>query len=193
MSVFFASLILIIPLVLQENLLFVTAYFFIFLCLVSVRKKKVKILPSIFMICSITLFSLLLPFGKILFTVGKFSVTAGALALGLKKSFVLCGMVFLSQFATSFVVKIPGKVGNLLSRIFFYFNRFSNVEIKKGQVLQKIDNALCDVYFEDDNYENSGAETDLNHTIKSVSKKTERIWLFAIILVNLFCFCLLFL
>ena len=148
------SLLLIIPRVLQENFLFLFLQFITMIYLAYLRKKRVKLLPSFFVTISLVFFSLLSPFGKILFSFGKFTITEGALILGLKKSFVLCGMVFISQIATSFELKIKGNFGKMISGVFYWFNIFSSIEKedrkKMGLNLKSIDEYLCKVYFSEE-------------------------------------------
>ena len=53
------------------------------------RKRKIKVLPVLCLVFFITLFSLLTPGGKILFSVGKLNVTQDAIEDGLFKSGIL--------------------------------------------------------------------------------------------------------
>ena len=94
----------------------------VFLAAVFIVRKKVRILPSLFITLSVTFFHALNPFGEVLFYVGKWAITLGALQEGLAKSSVLVGMVFVSQFAVSRNITLPGRTGFLVSRIFHIFD-----------------------------------------------------------------------
>ena len=178
------SLLLIFPLVLQENIIILFAQFLVMILLAFIRKKRVKLLPSFFITISLVFFSLLSPFGKVWLSFGKFTITEGAFFLGLKKSFVLCGMVFISQLATSFDFNIKGAFGKMISEVFYWFNIFSSAKKKnKGKKvklnLKSVDEYLCEIYFED-NHNSSGEEI-------SFAKKTSKtkIWTVTLIFINL--------
>lgn len=100
-----------------------TALFFTF----AFIKKcgKIKLMPSFFMTLSIAFFQLFSPEGKTLFSFGTFRITEGALFLGLHKSAILCGMVFLSQSAVDSRLRLPGKFGNFLQTMFAVFEELS--------------------------------------------------------------------
>ena len=178
------SLLLIFPLVLQENIIILFAQFLVMVLLAYIRKKRVKLLPSFFITISLVFFSLLSPFGKVWLSLGKFTITEGAFFLGLKKSFVLCGMVFISQLATSFDFNIKGAFGKMISEVFYWFNIFSSAKKKnKGEKvklnLKSIDEYLCEIYFAD-NHNSSSDEI-------SFAKKTgkTKIWTVTLIFINL--------
>ena len=124
------SLLLIFPLVFQKNLVILYNQFFLMIIFAFIRKKRVKLLPSFFITLSLVFFSLLSPFGKVWFSIGNFTITEGAFLLGLKKSFVLCGMVFISQIATSFEFNIKGNFGKMISEVFYWFSIFSDFSKK---------------------------------------------------------------
>lgn len=187
------SLLLIFPLVLQDNILIVFSQFVAMIIIAFVRKKKVKLLPSVFVISFLVIFSLLSPFGKIWFNIGSFTITEGAFFLGLRKGFVLCGMVFISQLATSFEIKIKGKFGNLISNVFYWFNIFSSVDKEKrkkmGLNLKSIDEYLYEIYFEN---EKSQETPNLNGFLKT-NKVNSKFWITFLLIANfIFYFLLIF-
>lgn len=85
---------------------------------VFIKKKKIRIIPSLIIIFSVTVLSLFTPEGKILWQWGSFKFTEGALCSGLLKSGKLCAMVFLSQLAVSGEIDFPGKMGIFLKKVF---------------------------------------------------------------------------
>lgn len=111
------------------------------------RRGKVKILPSVFITIFITLFALLSPTGKILYAFGKFVITEDALLLGLRKSATLVGMVFLSQFAISPRLELPGKVGKFMQEVFSIFDSLTSERIKfrRGHIIASLDARLCEL------------------------------------------------
>jgi len=136
------------PFLFQDNINILSLEVFGFFLLALLRRGKVKVLPSFFMIISITFFSLLVPYGKVLVKFWGFSVTQGALEGGLKKSLILVGMLFLSQLAFSKKVLLPGKIGSFISLVFFYLEEFSHrkVLLNSKNIIESIDNNLMQVY-----------------------------------------------
>lgn len=184
------SLLLIFPLVFQKNLVILFIQFFSMIIFAFIRKKRVKILPSFFITFSLVFFSLLSPFGKVWFSIGNFTITEGAFLLGLKKSFVLCGMVFISQIATSFEINIKGNFGKMISEVFYWFSIFSDFskkaksesklqinEKKKSKLsLKSIDEYLCELYFEE--------KQDKNNNAHKTEESGEKFWTILLILLN---------
>lgn len=112
------------------------------------RKGRVKLMPSVFITLTVTVFALFNPFGRVLFTLGKFRITEGALLSGLHRSGILCGMVFLSQIFVSKRIKLPGKAGVLVSNVFIILDTLGQKRIKfeKGKIIESIDNRLCEIW-----------------------------------------------
>jgi hypothetical protein len=63
------------------------------------------------------------PSGEVLFTLGSFPITAGALQWGLIKTTTLLGLIYLSQFAIHPGLQLPGVLGGIIGKTFFYFER----------------------------------------------------------------------
>ena len=188
------SLLLIFPLVFQKNLVILFIQFILMIIFAFIRKKRVKILPSFFITLSLVIFSLLSPFGKVWFSIGNFTITEGAFLLGLKKSFVLCGMVFISQIATSFEFNIKGNFGKMISEVFYWFSIFSDFskkakseskllidEKKKSKLsLKSIDEYLCDLYFKE--------KESIYTEKKDVQKNNSIFWSIILVFANILFF-----
>ena len=118
-------------------------------------KKFVKNLISSFMLLlSIVFFSLLLPSGKLLFSIGSFKITQDALFLGLRRGLILILSVYFSKFIILFLPPLKGKFGSFVNLIFIYFNKLSSfsdkTENSKGEkLLKKLDNHFLKVYNSD--------------------------------------------
>ncbi len=78
-------------------------------------QKRVRISYYIFFIASIVFFSLLLPSGKLLYTIGPLRITQGALEEGVFRGITLSAYVFLSLWAISPHLSLPGYGGKVLS------------------------------------------------------------------------------
>lgn len=89
--------------------------------------RRFRILPNLLIILSMVIVHILQPSGRVLWAVGGFMVTAGALQTGLHKALVLIAMVYVSQYMTSGKPNLPGKLGKLLSVQLAYFGEFSQL------------------------------------------------------------------
>lgn len=132
---------------------FLWFFVFLFFTIACLKCKKVKILPSLFVVVFVTFFSLLSPAGQILLTLGSFKVTLDSLLLGLRRSGILVGMVFLSRIIISFgnrnlILSNFGEIGQKLTKVFFWFNLLTEkkISLKKGHIIQQIDERLLEIW-----------------------------------------------
>ena len=99
-------------------------------------------------------FSLLLPSGKLLFSIGSFKITQEALFLGLRRGLILILSVYISKFVILFLPPIKGKFGSFINLIFVYFKELStfndkNENSRNENFLKKLDNHFLKVYNSD--------------------------------------------
>ena len=113
-----------------------------------VRRKKIRIVPSVLLTACVTFFTLLSPLGKTLTIIRSFRITQDALFIGLQKSAVLVGMVFFSQTIVSYNITLPGKAGRLIADVLFWFNQLTvqRISFKKGHIIAQIDEILCNLW-----------------------------------------------
>ena len=121
--------------------------FLFFVVNLILRKGRVKILPSIMMIVTITFFSLLSPSGRIIFYIRSFAITEDSLRLGLSKSLILVSMVFASQV----IVKLIREYNHSNNFLFGIFDMFSlmtetRVSLKKGHIIEQLDDILLSMW-----------------------------------------------
>lgn len=133
------------------QLLVLWTFVILFFILASIKRKKVHFLPSLVITLSITFFALLSPHGKVLLTLGNFKITQESLILGLKKSGILVGMVFLSQSIISPRIKLPGKAGAFLREVFYWLEKLTDVKLnfKTKNIIETIDSRLCEIWEEE--------------------------------------------
>ena len=117
-------------------------------------RKKIKVIPVVVVTLSITLITLLIPNGKVLFRINflnSFPITQGAFLKGLQKSAVLSGTVFLSRIFISKKILLPGTIGALISKTFFYFEKLTEkkIDLKSKNILKNIDARLCEIWNEE--------------------------------------------
>lgn len=139
------SLIFMILLMVVKNLWVQIGIVLLFFVLVLIKRHgKVKWLPSLLILIFVTLFSLCVPFGKVLFSIGTWKITLGALSSGLERSFLLIGMVFISQFMVDKNISLPGKLGFMVESIFLVYDRLvvEKISFKKRNIVEAIDEKL---------------------------------------------------
>lgn len=135
-----------------KNLFVVYGLLVFFVIMVFVKKKKVSILPSVIIILSVTALSLLTPYGKILCSFGKWNITLGALEAGLLRSGKLCAMVFMSQSAVDKNMKLPGRFGAFMERVFGIVSQLTEEKIvlekgkKLASIVPAVDKKLLEVW-----------------------------------------------
>lgn len=92
---------------------------------------RVRLLPGLLILAAVTVAGVLTPLGEVLFTVGSFPVTSGALEQGLRRGLNLVGMVYISRCSVSRRLTLPGKAGRLLSRVLYYFEQLTALRLKR--------------------------------------------------------------
>jgi hypothetical protein len=102
---------------------FFTALVFLFLA--AAVGKRIRPVATIVMSASIVAFNLIVPFGRVLFSIGDFRITSGALSGGFEKAVTIEGLIWLSQVLVRPDVRFPGVSGELLAGTFGYFARIT--------------------------------------------------------------------
>lgn len=95
--------------------------------------KRVRILPGLLIVAAVTGAQLLTPLGEVLIYIGSFPITAGALEQGFVRGLNLVGLVYLSRYAVSPGLPIPGRAGALLYRVFFYFEELTAYRVVRDR------------------------------------------------------------
>lgn len=145
----------------------------VFFILALLRRGSVRILPSILITLCVTFFALLSPYGKILITFGSFRITEDALLNGLHRSAILTGMVFISQFAVSPKLKLPGKAGIFLSQTFCWLDKLTSKKIsfKPGTIIKSIDDRLYEIWndtsFSDSNISSNSSNNNTSSNVET--------------------------
>jgi heptaprenyl diphosphate synthase len=111
---------------------------------VRVMKGRIRLLPAVSVAAGVVFFALLVPSGKVLFTLGSFLVTEGALTAGLRRAEILVGMVWVSQLVLG---SRPFIQQGFLAKVFTYYGCITATKIpfKKGHVIQALDEHLVSV------------------------------------------------
>lgn len=143
---FIAGMLMLPPYLLTDNLparLGLTAFFAV---LALMAGKRLNFGYFLILVLSVTFFHILSPWGRVLLEIGPLTITAGALEGGLVRSFTLIGMVFLSVAAVRPELELPGRLGGLLGRTFYYFDLIieGKSRLSRKNFLVSLDNLLME-------------------------------------------------
>ena len=113
--------------------------------------KRIRFGYYIILTASITFFHILTPLGRILFEIGPLRVTSGALGTGVMKGLTLCGLIFISLFSVSGKLRLPGKLGGLLARTFYFFEEIleGKTRISPRDFIGSLDRVLIQLFHPD--------------------------------------------
>ncbi len=152
---------------LQSNLFVRILQVMLFAWLATVNGKRIKWMYFVIMVASITFFHTLNPFGQVLLRIGPWTITRGALEDGLMRGFTIIGLVFISLFSIRPDLKLPGRLGGLLGKVFWYFERVfaSKRRIRLHAVIESIDEILESLFPPDDPMQRSGSGSGENSEV----------------------------
>jgi len=80
-------------------------------------------LTSLLFLAATAVVNLAVPLGRVLWRVGPWRITQGALESGLAKGLTLVGLAYLSRFCVRPDLRLPGIAGRYVARTLFYLNR----------------------------------------------------------------------
>jgi heptaprenyl diphosphate synthase len=84
--------------------------------------------------------NLAVPLGRVLWRLGPWSITQGALEGGLAKGLTLVGLAYLSRFSVRPDLRLPGAVGRYVARTLFYLNRL--LELRRTLSFSRLTDSL---------------------------------------------------
>lgn len=146
---FFTGMMLLLLFLFFESLIFRASMTVFFLFLVLMAGKKMLWKNYIILIFFITFFNLLTPWGEVLYSLGPLSITKGALLSGLQKGITFTGLILISLTSIKKGLKIPGKLGGLIGRVFYYFERIFEQKhrLKRHDLIGTLDLILLDTFY----------------------------------------------
>jgi heptaprenyl diphosphate synthase len=135
------------PFLLQQDLVIRACVIVLFMVLNALGGKRVRLLQFAAVSAGIVLFNLVIPTGRVLVTTLGLPVTEGALKSGLLKATAMTGLIVLSQFSIRPDLRLPGRIGGLIGRSFFYFEAIMNErqKIDRKDIIGSIDALLLSV------------------------------------------------
>ncbi len=123
----------------MDSLLFLLIALLSTLTLQLLCKRKILVLPHISLWLFVIISSIFISSGKILFSIGPFNITQGALLTGIKKAIKLSCAAALSQCAANIHFSKTGIIALTLG----YFSGINNVfRTHEGNVIQKVKASL---------------------------------------------------
>jgi heptaprenyl diphosphate synthase len=84
--------------------------------------------------------NLAVPLGRVLWRLGPWRITQGALESGLAKGLTLVGLVYLSRFCVRPDLRLPGAAGRYVARTLFYLNRL--IELRASLSLARLGDSM---------------------------------------------------
>jgi heptaprenyl diphosphate synthase len=123
------------------------ALFLVFLLAAFVTGKAGNILFTFVFFALIVFFNALAPYGRIIFRVGVFRLTEGALLQGMGKASAVEGLVMLSRVTVSPRLRLPGRAGGLLAEAFTLLGRLLEKKktIHAKTFISDIDRLLAEI------------------------------------------------
>ncbi len=121
-----AGLLILPSIFLQTDIVFIFLQALYAIILAISQKKKFKLLPNLILLISLSTIHLLQPNGLLLTKVGPFNITLGALILGARKAFILISLLYLSHYMVSGKVRLPGKIGSIISLQLLYVGKITS-------------------------------------------------------------------
>jgi hypothetical protein len=135
---------------LQHDIVVRCAEFALFLGLNALSGKRIRWLQYLVVSLGIVVFNLVVKEGRVLLSPLGLQITEGALRSGLLKATAMSGLIALSQFSIRSDLRLPGRLGGLIGRSLFYFERIMGERrrIDRKDIIGSIDTVLLEVQAE---------------------------------------------
>jgi len=148
---FIAGFLIMPALLFNPDTLFRVFQFLFFWFLAWLSGKKNNPLFTFLVIFCIVIFNLIIPYGQVLFSIGVFKITSGALMTGIQRAVTLEGLIMLSRFTIRQDLKIPGLFGELIGESFRIFAVIMNQKqnITRKNLIADIDRLMLDLSSDD--------------------------------------------
>jgi len=139
-ALFITGLVVMPALLFNPSTEYRTLQFLFFWFLAWLSGKKINPFPVILVIFYIVVFNLIVPYGRILFSIGPFKITQGALIAGISRAVTFEALVMLSKVSVRSDIKLPGAFGELLGES---LRIFSIIVSRKHRITAK--NVIADI------------------------------------------------
>jgi len=146
-ALFITGLVIMPALLFNPSTEFRALQFLFFWFLTWLSGKKTNPFFIILVIFGIVVFNLIVPYGKILFSIGTFKITQGALVAGVNRAVTFEGLVMLSKVSVRSDLKLPGVFGELLGESMRIFSIIVSRKhrITAKNIITDIDNMMMEL------------------------------------------------
>ena len=146
-ALFITGLIIMPALLFNPSTEYRVIQFLFFLFLVLLSGKKINLLSAFFITLFIIAFNLIIPYGRILFSIGAFKITSGALEAGIHRAVTLQALVMLSKVTVRDDLELPGSFGQLLGESLQIFTALTGgkMHITGKNIFAEIDSLLLEL------------------------------------------------
>jgi heptaprenyl diphosphate synthase len=136
--------------------------FFWFLAWLAGNKNNPFI--TIIVILGIIVFNLFVPYGRVIFFVGPFKITTGALSAGIHRAVTLEALIMLSRLTIRPDLRVPGLFGELIGESFRVFAILVNQKrrLTRKTFIADIDCLLFELSADDKTTSQADSEKELN-------------------------------
>jgi heptaprenyl diphosphate synthase len=121
--------------------------FFFFWFLAWLSGRKCSPLVTLLIMAAIVFFNLLVPYGRLIASLGFFRITAGSLLAGIHRAATLEALVMLSRAAIRPDLALPGVFGEILGESFRLFGQITErgVAVRGGGICSGIDRLMLEL------------------------------------------------
>jgi len=142
-----AGLVIMPALLFNPSTLLRILLFLFFWFLAALAGKKNNPFLTLLVILGIVAFNLIVPYGRVLFTVGPIKITQGALTAGIHRAVTLEALIMLSRLAIRPDLRIPGLFGSLIGESFRVFALLMNQKrrVTSKTLIADIDSLLFEL------------------------------------------------
>jgi heptaprenyl diphosphate synthase len=143
-----AGLLILPAYLLQDDVIVRIAQVVMFYVLARLAGKRIRIAYFLILTLSVTVFELFVPWGRILFALGRFRITEGALLRGLFKGLTVSGLVFISLASVRSDLTFPGRLGAALGETLYRFENLFEYRgsLSRHRFLSSLDDLLFDQF-----------------------------------------------
>jgi heptaprenyl diphosphate synthase len=146
-ALFIAALIIMPALLFNPDTWTRVLQFFFFWFLAWLSGKKNNPLITILITLTVVFFNLLVPYGRVIYSLGPFRITIGALLAGIHRAVTLEALVMLSKAAIRPDLRLPGVFGEILGESFRIFGQIMErkIAVKGGDIAAGIDRLMLEL------------------------------------------------
>jgi len=147
MALLCAGIVLFPAFLLQHDLVVRALQILLFMLLGVLSGRKIRLVQFVVVAAGIVAFNLFPATGRVLVSLPLLPVTEGALKIGLLKATAVTGLIALSRFSIRSNLRLPGSIGGLIGRSFYYFEMIMGERhrIDRKDIIGSIDGLFLEI------------------------------------------------